>query len=143
MDSVDAETIVTRTAVLMHMSCDRVPLNLVSARHLTEQLREIHKCPVLHTDTRITNIASFALDVDENQNPVVREYIIDFDLSVCLEPGDEYVEIDVSHTGARRDLALKVKNLSLHSEGDCSVKWYNSDDFISLHYVYVNKLSKI
>jgi len=132
MDSVDAETIFTRTAVLMHMSCDRVPLNLESARHLTEQLREIHKCRVLHTDTRITNIASFSLDVDENQNPVVREYIIDFDLSARLEPGDEYVEIDVSHRGARRDLALKVKNLSPHSEGDYSVKWYNSDDFTAL-----------
>ena len=127
MEEMDTEPCASQTAVLMHISCDRVPLNQVSANHLSEQLVEIHMRRVLHTDTRITNIVPFAIDVDQNGNTVVQEYIIDFDLSTLVEPDKMSAEIDVSHTGARRDLALMTKFFPPGSDAN-TVQWTFGDD---------------
>lgn len=119
-----------RTAVLMHIACDRVPFTLESKKCLRDQLDELHKCRVLHTDMRFSNIVPFAIDTGSDGALAVREYIIDFDLAVQMGSNDR-VEIDISHPGARRDLALTMSILPPDSQVK-SVEWSAGKDLEAL-----------
>ena len=122
----------SRTAILMFAACKRGPYSYEVPNFLTAQLREMHKQNVLHTDIRISNVQPFEIDTDGNGNPIGREYIIDFDLSVIKGDSDETVEIDISGSGARRDLALDVLEYPADSPLVKKVLWDISSDFLSL-----------